>query len=85
MSRNRTIKDKTAEANRGRHISIRENLEKEMEWKLWPSSCVNGEVFIIFHGHKVPYQEFIELQPNPNVGNYNADITNVDSTTTALL
>lgn len=79
MSRNRTIKDRHATVNKGRYLSIAENLEKEMEWKLWPSSCIAGEVFVIVRGKPMPYDKFIDKHPNPNVEKYSTDLTNVDT------
>lgn len=78
MSYNRTIKDRHATVNRGRYPSVVKYVEKVMEWSMWPSRCINGEVFILFHNHLIPYQEFIELQPNPREENFRKDLTNVD-------
>ena len=73
-------KNKFSQVNMHRHTSVVEYLEKIYEWRSWPGVIRDGKLFVIFHGHEIPNDEFLELQPQPIVMDFNSDLTGIDGT-----
>ena len=85
MSRRANNKNKFSSINCHKYQSIEKYVNDITEWRLWPSSIRDGIVYIIFHGHEVEYSEFMKLQPQPIVMNFNSDHSNVDKTKAFML
>jgi hypothetical protein len=60
-------------------MSIVEYVERKMERKNAPGKILNGEMFVMLHGHWVTKKEFDKYLPEPIVHSFNHDITNVDN------
>lgn len=77
--RNKTIKNPYADINEKNRPSVKEYCDKIVEWRSWPGKIINGEPFVVFHNHVIPQQEFLEIQPMPQVENFRRNISNIDS------
>lgn len=77
--RNKTVKNQFAKVNEKNRPSIVEYCDKILEWRLWPATVINGDVFVKFHGHLIPNDEFLKYQPMPEVENFRRNINNIDS------
>lgn len=80
-----TNRNRFSEINMHKYTNISKYVERITEWRLWPATCISGEVFINFHNHLIPYKEFMEIQPQPIVHNFNSDHSNVDKTKAFML